>query len=79
MDRLQKYTNRYQAAPAASNGPGQPNKPEDSVPEFIAYLYTAVRHDEAMLRLLDCALKKRYLHAKDDTHRQPAPIASLRV
>jgi hypothetical protein len=39
--------------------PGQPKR-NDSLQDFIAYLYSVIRDDEAMVRVLDRALKERY-------------------
>jgi hypothetical protein len=40
---------------------GQPKRERDnSLQEFIAYLYSVIRDDEAMVRVLDRVLKERY-------------------
>ena len=55
------YLNRYRQTPAATQtGNGAPPERKESIHEFLAFLYSTVRHDAAIVRLLDRALKERY-------------------
>ena len=59
------YKKRYEGAAgrgqAGSQTQPQPQqRREETVQDLIAYLYSVVRDDEAMVRMMDRALKERY-------------------
>ena len=62
------YTARYKKRPpAATPGPAAAQRnnynggqPKESIPEFIGYLFSFIRHNTEMVRLFDRALKERY-------------------
>ena len=58
-----KYKNRYEkaAGQGLAGTQAQPQqRREETVQDLIAYLYSVVRDDEAMVRVMDRALKERY-------------------
>ena len=58
------YTPRFRGPRLAQPAPGhhqqQDQSRQDTVPDLIAYLYTKLRDNEAMARIMDRALKDRY-------------------
>lgn len=70
MNNRPPQMHRYRSEIAADNNtsPRQRTQTVDSIPQLIAYLYTVFRHDDAMVRRLDYALKHRYCATKDPAH-----------
>ena len=56
LETLNQCSRRY----ARSTETGPAGKQAASLQDFIAYLYSVIRNDEAMVRVLDRALKDRY-------------------
>jgi hypothetical protein len=58
---IQELGERYRVPPTvADSGNPTPHQGHDGVLEFVAFFYEFIRDDEAMVRVLDRALKKRY-------------------
>ena len=58
------YSSRYTRTSATTNdGNGRQTATTETAQELLAYLYTVIRHDAAMVQVMDKALKARYGNA----------------